>query len=53
MAATRNAGRQSLSQQATRWVGRYLSRSEAIMSRKPRTALLGGSVSEERWSGTP
>ena len=53
MALTRNAGRQSLSQQATRWVGRCVPTSVAIMSRKPRTALVGGSSGLRRWSGTP
>ena len=50
---TRNCGRQSLSQQAARWVGRCRSTRVASMSRKPRIAFVGGSSGLVRWSGTP
>ena len=52
-AATRNAGRQSRSRQATSRSGRRLRTRNAIMSMKPRTELTGvpsGAVTD---SGTP
>src|SRR4051812_35103984 len=52
MASTRKAGLQSLSQQATRCVGRPRSTNEAIMSSSPRTAFVGTPLGPMT-SGTP
>ena len=51
--STRHCGRQSLSQQQTRWVGSYSSTSRLMKSSSPRTALTG--VPSGAWteSGTP
>ena len=53
IAATRNAGRQSSSQQATSRVGRWSTTSRAIMSSSPRTALTGVPSGARTESGTP
>ena len=52
-AATRKAGRQSSSQQATSRVGEWAVSSRAVMSRKPRTALIGRPSGDVMDVGTP
>lgn len=53
MRSTRHCGRQSSSQQATRWVGSYVITSFAIMSSSPRAALTGRPSAAFTVSGTP
>jgi hypothetical protein len=53
MAATRNAGRQSSSQQATSPPGRRSMISRAVMSSSPRTALTGTPSGDRIESGIP
>jgi hypothetical protein len=53
IAATRNAGRQSASMAATRWVGRRSVTSRAMKSSRPRTALTGLPSGATTESGTP
>ena len=52
-ASTRNAGRQSSSQQATSRSGPCVVSSRAVMSRKPRTALIGRPSGVVTLVGTP
>ena len=51
--STRHCGRQSLSQQQTRWVGWYSSTSRLMKSSSPRTALTGVPSGGQHLSGTP
>ena len=51
--STRHCGRQSSSQQPTRWVGWYSATSRVMMSSNPRTALTGVPSAALHLSGTP